>query len=246
MQVDEYCIISINDDRKALKADIVNRVGSYPRTFGIEFIDGSEASIGTLQDKFNVDYIWDNAKLGELGIWFSFLNVCQYAVDNNKTVLAFEDDAIITSDNFQEDLERLLAYVPEDGDVFSVMVPRNQHVGANLEWLSKFTGIAITHTDIAPTYRIPGVHVICRAYQGYSMVCMIYTPEGAKKILDRVQETGMYQPADCWVFEQHDQGIINVYTPVPTEATLVDIDWADPAPTTIQTTPVYDGLTDLP
>lgn len=246
ISVDEYAIVSINDERKAFKMAIDARVGDIPRTWSIEFIDGKEASIGTLQDKFNVDSIWPEAKVGEVGLWFSFLNACQYVVDNNKTLLLFEDDAIITSNNFKEDLDLLLSQVPDDADAFSVMSPSNQQVTAYIEWLDKLNGLGIQHGDIAPPNRVPGAHLICRAYQGYSFVCMIYTPKGARKILQRVQRTGMYQPADCWLFEQHEAGELDVYTPVPTEAKLVDVDWDHQAETTIHSSSLYrERLTDL-
>ncbi len=244
--VDEYTIVSINDERKAFKAAIDARVGGIKKTWGVEFIDGHEASIGTLQGKFKVDDIWHEAKIGEVGLWFSFLNACKYAADNNKTLLVFEDDAIITSHNFKEDLERLLEQVPDDADAFSVMSPSNQQVTAYIEWINRDSGMGIQHSDIAPPYRVPGAHLICKAYQGYSFVSMIYTPKGAKKILRRVQKTGMYTPADCWLFEQAEQGHLDVYTPVPTEATLVDVDWDNQAPTTIHSSGLHrERLTDL-
>lgn len=246
ISVDEYAIISINDERINLKNGITSRVGDIPRTYGIEFIDGRVDSIGTLQGKFHINNIWKEAKLGEIGLWFSFLNVCKYAVDNNKTILVFEDDAIIISNNFKDDLNLLLSQVPDDADAFSVLSPQNQQVTAYIEWIDRSAGLGITHSDIAPTYQVPGAHLICRSYQGYSFVSMIYTPKGAKKILDLVRRTGMYTPADCWLFEQADSRLLDVYTPVPSEAKLVDVDWENQAPTTIHTSGLYkpDNLTD--
>lgn len=244
IKVDEYAIVSINDDRAHYKNALRDKIGSIKQARGISFIDGRSANIGALQYRYKIDDIWHTAKVGEIGVWFSFLNVCSYAKRHNKTILVFEDDAIITSDNFNDDLHRLLGQVPDDADAFSVLVPENQRATAHLEWISKDMGLAIKHTDVAPPYRVEGAHEICRAYQGYSFVSMVYTPKGAAEILRRVQITGMYTPADCWLFEQNDQGHLNVYTPTPHAATLVSVDWENQAPTTVHNSDRVFNLTE--
>jgi GR25 family glycosyltransferase involved in LPS biosynthesis len=245
IKVDEYTVISISDDRSHYKAAIEQRVGKIKRASHIDFVNGKTANIGALQRKFKVDDIWPQAKIGEVGVWFSFLNICEYAWKNKKTVLAFEDDAIITANNFQQDLEFILSQVPITADAFSVLAPENQQVTAYIEWMDRSIGIGITHADIAPAFKVPNATHICRAYQGYSFVSMIYTPKGAKKILQRVQQTGMYTPADCWLFEQHEQGHLDVYTPVPAAANLVNIDWDRQAPTTVHNSGLLSDLTEL-
>ena len=235
IEVDEYAIISISDDRLEHKDAIDMRAG-FKKATGISFVEGLTADIEALKKEFGIRHIWPEAKYGEVGVWFSMLNICKYSVENNKTVLALEDDATIYVDNLKTALTFPLSETPDDADAFSVIVPDNQMVLGNIEWLNKAAGLGITHGDIAPTYKIPNAHSVCRAYQGYCLVGMIYTPRGALRILDLVKTYGLTTPADCWLFEMNDSNDLDIYTLVPSHHPLIGINWTNQEKTTVHDT----------
>lgn len=224
--IDEYFIISLNDDRRGYKANIRQKV-KYPETFSIQVINGTtdKELIKKELKRFKIPYIWDGAKYGELGIWLTILNICVYSIKTNKTILTFEDDAIVESSDIGDKLDSLLKECPEDMDLFSVLVPINQMIHAYMEWVDKEGGLGMRHPDIAPSYDI-GKPRVCRAYQGFSFVSVIYTPRGAARLLNLVRRYGLTGPVDTWAFEQHEQRLLNIYTPKPSEANMVTIDGA--------------------
>lgn len=235
VNIDEYTIVTISDDRLAFKEEIDLRAG-YDKASDIDFVDGNNADIAALKRKFGIKEVWPWARYGELGVWFSMLNVCKYAYENNKVVLAFEDDAIIYVDNLKERLSYALTELPDNTDVFSLVVPENQRDNGYIEWLDKPAGLGIRYGSVAPSYQVGNCHAICRAYQGYCLVAMVYTPKGAKEILDLVKDTGLTTPADCWIFEMNDSNDLMVYTLTPEHPVIVGINWDNQEKTTVHNT----------
>ncbi len=76
---------------------------------------------------------------------------------------------------------------------------------------------------------------MARAYQGYCCVATLYSPSGARRLLEIAGEKGMYTPVDCFLFQEaHGKNAVRAYAPTPDAQRIVDIDWN--TPTTIHGT----------
>lgn len=235
MILNGYTIISISDDRLEYKEVIRSRMG-WLKDLNIIAVDAQNESLSDLIKHYQIKSIWPSAKRGEVGVWFSMLEVCSHCVENNETVLAIEDDAFVNPD-VQNLLTIAIDQLPDDCDVFAVTVPQNQKVLGNIEWINKDVGLGVTHSELAPSFRIPGATSVCKAYQGYCFVSMVYTPTGAQKVLE-LAKNGFTGPADCWLFEMHEAGKLNVCTLVPDHPDIITVDWDNQAPTTVHDTPL--------
>lgn len=233
----KYNIISINDDRAEYKERIRHRVRmdevSIPAT------DGREVDLFTELEKRDLRYLMEYGVLtkGELGIWLSTFDCWQWAVDNQEELVTFEDDAIPTQ-NFNHVLNLFHNELPADYDIMSLWVPQNQ--------LIDFQYDAVFDEDGIPTNVGPNRHSalsiyncgkirIARVYQGYGNVALLYSPQGAERLIDHVQTHGIKGPVDCWIFQRAHTGIVTGYAPKPHWANkAVGYDWA--AETTVHNT----------
>lgn len=190
-----YHIIHINDER------IENRK-SVKR-----IIDGNDLNIlsrnareeGFL-DLFKQTYpefkfAWDGFKPGELGNFASHYTAWKYLTKSTlDQILIFEDDVIMQED-FVEKYNLALSSVPEDYDVLSIFVDKNQY--------ERFD----------ESQRIS--YYIAKGYQDWSTLCYVISKQGAEKLCKYVETIGFDHPTDWFIFRKGQKGIFNVYTLPP-------------------------------
>ena len=129
---------------------------------------------------------------GEVGCYLSHYAAWEYAADNTiENMLIFEDDAELDS-TFVAMYNLALSLLPEDYDVFSVYVDKDQHGLFN------------------STQRVDGT--IAKGYQDWSLLGYFVSSAGAKKLVDITNSNGLNQPADWALFRNGHAGNLNVYT----------------------------------
>jgi GR25 family glycosyltransferase involved in LPS biosynthesis len=229
-----YNIISIDDKRLSYKNHIRETI-TYPEV-SIPAINGSEIDIQAELSSRGLKVTPGVFSVGEIGIWLSMYDCWQWAAGNNEILITLEDDAI-PRHYFDEAVDLFLKEVPDDWDFMCLWVPDNQkqdymyNVKFDIDGIAHIKGYAQTSL-----FDFEGGHFLSRVYNGYGNVAMMFNPKGAKFLMDRVAETGLYTPVDCFMYQQAQSGRCNGYGPKPIHATLVDYDWAE---TTVHNTERY-------
>lgn len=237
-----YAILSIDDSRREKKEAIRNVLSEWTE-IQVPACDGKvKSNLDSAfieHSPFSYSPLW-LPKQGEAGVWMSQLNAWKVASSLDRPLLVFEDDAMLC-DNFVEEFHKYTDELPEEFDLFATFFPANQY--GDFHWSYNFdengfpTGNQIWFSEGAPEIVIDS-ELISRAYQGYGCVALMFTPRGADRLYHRAQETGMFTPVDCFIFQQYRAGFIDAYSPRPGQTRLADVDWD--APTTIQTTDRVD------
>ena len=95
-------------------------------------------------------------------------------------------------DEFSFMYKYALTYTPKEYDVFSMYVDKDQNSRYNTEQ-----------------------HVtdeIAKGYQDWSTLCYFVSVKGAQKLIELVDQYGMDQPVDWFIFRHGHAGRLNVYT----------------------------------
>jgi hypothetical protein len=223
----KYTIISLNDDRKFYK-DLIRERVKYEEV-EMAAVDGRRIELLPEVRKRGLDVVgWGNAKLGEIGVWLSNFDRWELAAGMDEPLIVFEDDAM-PSPAFNIYMEELMQDVPDDWDFVSLWIPDNQkrdfyydidfdeqgrHIWTTRPW----------RTDENSVYRLGDSRRVAVAYQGYGMVSLMYSPQGAAKLVDLARETGLTGPVDCWIFEQVHRGKVRGYACHPQFSHVVRYD----------------------
>lgn len=197
-----YTIIAIDD--RAL--DNTNRIKSImPTNFidDIEFVNGNNTDMQEYFDVNKISITWDEMLwkrkplVGELGCVASHINCLKYMVANNiSDMLVLEDDAIPV-ENFVDILNNCYNDLPEDYD-----------------FLTNMEDLVIGEECVNTTEQINiGSQFISKSHLAtYSTKFMLYSYNGAKKIIEAYKTQGMYTPVDLFLFEMGRDGRLNGYS----------------------------------
>jgi GR25 family glycosyltransferase involved in LPS biosynthesis len=186
----KYTIIQINDrvsenvKKNKIKLSIFDYVGE------IKFCDASKVDSKKIIEGMGFSINWnpfDGRTLpplsGELGIWVSNIEVFKYIVKNNiSKMLVIEDDAIL-KENFVEELSLIMQEVPKNFDFVSLYSNPNQN-----------------KEDETTSLSLKYLHKSINQYAGN--VAMIYSFNGAKKILRLLKKEGIEYTVDCQIFRK--------------------------------------------
>jgi len=232
----KYHIYSINDSRIKSKALIHDRVNL--EIADIQTFNAYEESIKEFFDSRGIGFSGWRPKVGEAGIWASIILALEWSVANEESVVCFEDDAIPVAD-FNERFTAFVKELPAEYDFAALWVPNNQR--QDYYYYVKYNeyGDPI-QVSIPPgwqrgvdsRYAIHGLDIVSRIYQGYGGVAIMYSPAGARKILEIIKERGVFTPSDCCLCQLAHMGLIYGFAPKP-DYNMIDYDWS--IPTTIHT-----------
>lgn len=167
----------------------------------IEFINGNACDAAKiLEDNGVSTSSWNpydgrksNPLPGEYGVMASTLNLWKYIVSNKIDMLIVLEDDIVLQDDFVYKLEVCLNDLPDDFDFLSCYYFSEQNqIDEN--------------TDI-------GLEYIHKANNQYSAAqCVIYSLNGAKKLLKLLKRKGYEYTNDCFLYRQSHEGSINGYS----------------------------------
>lgn len=159
---------------------------------------------------------------GELGVWFTLLNTLSTVVSLGEPVLTLEDDALL-HENFMNELQVRMDFLPRDFDFFSLFIPRDHDNWSQYEPEINERGVIV---DPRKNYIGSNGHkvndIIFKPWQRYGGVSMIWTPQGAQKLLDAVYEDP-YMQWDEYVYCNSRIGKLNGFTSNPRLTDLVYI-----------------------
>jgi hypothetical protein len=192
----KYTIFSVDDSRQHYIDMMTPKLEGWERE-QTDCVDGRiSEQLQAAQEKFPYEVNYQ-ARLGQLGIWYSVLNALDHA-----PIVTFEDDALLHS-NFQWEFDARIAELPEDFDFFSLFIPRDSD-------------------HIYTTDRSAG-WFICKTYQRYGGVSMYYSENGAKKIKSLLERDGITGQYDDTLYEYSKRGELNGYCSKPIVQDLVYI-----------------------
>lgn len=204
--VPKYHIINISADRNYKVEHIRSSVDSEQlpvKSVNAYNLEDSNEFFNATSSEIKVSNFF---KRGEFGCFASHYLFWKYVIDHKlENALVFEDDCTVHA-NFSERCTELLARVPLDYDVFSVFVHSNQ--------AERFTQAHKINPFIA------------LGYQDWSTLCYVVSYKGALRLCQLVEEYGMSEPVDWFIFRKGHAKLLNVYTLTPQVAHLVDIDTA--------------------
>jgi hypothetical protein len=160
-------------------------------------VNGSDAEqLFAAMERHPYQINWD-AKVGQLGIWYTVLNAMEHA-----PVVTFEDDALLAP-MFEMNWQSRIRYLPEDFDFFSLFLPRDSdHMWKPEMAVNKF---------------------ITRVYQRYGGVSMYYSENGVQKIKALLERDGLTGQYDDTLYMYAKSGELNGYTSLPSLMDLVYI-----------------------
>lgn len=196
-----YVIFSIDDSRKkytdAIKAQL-NESFWWQQCYSDAVNGGTVGALERARNRHPYT-IKADLKRGQLGIWYTVLDSLTTWC-NTSPLVTFEDDAILHS-SFNDLFWRTTSHLPRDADAFSLFLPRDQ----DMAWPGTGDGF------------------VCKAYQRYGGVSMMWTPKGAQKFRRLVKRDGIRAQWDDQLYEYAQAGKMKVYTQPPTSPILVGI-----------------------
>ena len=218
----EYTIWKINDSRDKYVKNITDTI-ELRRTQTL-CVDGSdqelvdrELSLRNLEGR--LDYLNTS---GELGVWLTFINAMEYCVERGTPLLTIEDDAVL-GDKFMQQFYERIRELPRDFDFFSLFIPRDHDHWAKYSPDMDENGI-ITNGEakyVGPL-RCRVSEKLFKPWQRYGGVSMLWSPAGAKKVLDLIQ-TSVFGQWDEYVYAGSRTGKLNGFTSNPAMSDLVYI-----------------------
>ena len=227
----KYTIVSIDDSRNDKKADIRSAMHEHEEVLVESFNGADDEQMHYARQRWpGIEPVGWNLSRGELGIWYSQIACWQWAAKFGDLIV-YEDDAIVNPE-FDRVMRPYIHELPEDYDFFSLFVPDNQMQDFWYSVVYDAGGApmqVIRSWDERYNYNVPGLKHVVRVYQGYSCVANMYSQKGAQKLLDRLSVKHMYSPADCFVYMEAHQGILDGYAHHPDEERPVVYDWNVPS-----------------
>lgn len=234
-----YKIFSIDDRRahytRAIQAAVADWKPAHTPT-----INGLEPfSLEAAVDIFDDISINGEFTVGQLGIWYSVLCALEW-VDAKKTPLVtFEDDALIAPD-FVERFTQYCREFPDDMDFFSFFVPADYKHKFYYGSIYDANGYVVAENmGFTGGVQWNATGAIKQAYQRYGGVSMYYTPQGAERILDLVEKTGLTDQYDDYLYRHSRLGNLNGYTMSPDRPDMVWITGTEDS--IVQESPIWQA-----
>jgi GR25 family glycosyltransferase involved in LPS biosynthesis len=197
----KYCIISINDRAKNVVLQNKKILHNFEYIDSIKYCDAKKENPWNVLNKMNIRtdtwspyYAKRGEPLsGEIGIFTSLAIVYDFIEQNNlEHILVLEDDAQL-SDNFVNLLNLALRDTPKDFDFLCLY--SNSHENQ----------VVTDRTNINKKY----IHKAKN--QGSGILGMVYSLNGAKKLLKLMKLKGTESTIDDFIFQQVRLNLINGY-----------------------------------
>jgi GR25 family glycosyltransferase involved in LPS biosynthesis len=210
----KYTIVHINDRSKENMDYNKSILSTFKYVDSIEFFNGNKGNAwDVINHKGIRQDVWkpyDGRSFpplpGELGVWVSTINVWEHIVDNNIDMFLMLEDDVRLSKDFVADLQLCLNDLPKDFDFLSLYYFEEQN-----DFNEK--------TNIGSQY----IHKALTQYSAGQAT--IYSFSGAKKLLKVLKRKGIEYTADCFIFRQCHEEVINGYSIVPKNLSFLEHDY---------------------
>jgi GR25 family glycosyltransferase involved in LPS biosynthesis len=199
-----YSIISIDDRSKEQIKKTKKILHKFKYVDNIKIFNGikndGKRELENLNIKTNVWNPYDGRKSlplpGEYGAFVTKVNTLKYIVENNIDYFLFIEDDIIVSEYFYKNFNICFKELPKDFDFLS------------LYYFKEHNQIT-KESDVGLKF----IHKSINQYSGTQII--LYSYNGAKKILKLIDEKGMEYTADCFIFKQSQLNLLNGYSIKP-------------------------------
>lgn len=193
----KYTIYSVNDDRYQYKMKLRSRLKTWEEV-QINCVDGRDSKqLTKAVSEHGVDIVKPDIRVGQLGVWYTFLNALDEA-----PLVTFDDDAILC-EKFTEEFWKRAADLPSDTDFFALFLPRDSdHMASPSNYLGKY---------------------LTKAYARYGGVSFFITKKGALKIKAAVKQDGIFAQYDDQLYHYNKIGLLKGYSSRPELPDLVYI-----------------------
>jgi hypothetical protein len=191
-----YTIFSVDNSRQHYIDRLRTGLSSIKeiQTYCVDGRIPEELEKAQKQHPYAINY---DAKVGQLGIWYTVLNALDSA-----PIITFEDDAMLGAD-FNQHLRLRFHELPGNTDFFSLFIPRDSdHMHDPKNDVGQY---------------------ITKAYQRYGGVSMYYTPRGAEKIKALLERDGITGQYDDTLYAYSKSGELEGYCSQPRHPDLVYI-----------------------
>lgn len=220
-----YAIMTLGNPERKHYVDAMENIlkaGKWTRHYPVVCNGNDPEDLASHVDMWHLDINFPLAQKGHLGIWYSVLNTLhKMHYSKIDRLITFEDDALLNTDLIYEWDVRSQS-IPDDADFFSLFLPRDQD--------------SVYYGDVERYY--VNDHV-CKVYQRYGGVSMMYTRKGAKKIMELLEQEGITGQYDDSLYMWAKAGLLNGYTSPPNLSDLVYITGEEPS--IVQNTDLYIG-----
>lgn len=192
-----YQIHSINDKRLNYKTKIRKELHTW-QELGLPSVNGSDhKQLELAMARHSYEIHAPKIQLGQLGIWYSFLDALKHA-----PIVTFDDDAILTT-NFDLNFQARLRQVPDDAHFFSLFLPRD-----STQLYSPSMGVS---------------QFVTRTYSRYGGVSFYFPEKGKRKIKSLLKADGIRMQYDDQLYAYSRLGDLKGYCSKPDYHDLVYI-----------------------
>lgn len=217
-----YTIISVDDSRKEVRDALENTMNDWD----FKFFDTGVAVDGRDPEQLKeamrsspwYEITGKNFHNGEIGIWFSQINALEAIAFTGETTTVFEDDAVVHP-IFKEIYPLVIGELPDDWDFFAWAIPHDQKVdyyyNRAFDELGNWHIVSYLRHPYTGSPHYIGADLVCKAYQGYQAVAVMYSQRGARRIQQLARRQGIDTPYDLFLFREHHKGNLNGYTLLP-------------------------------
>jgi GR25 family glycosyltransferase involved in LPS biosynthesis len=200
----KYIILTLNNPEREPYKDAIRKLMRGRSEVKTRMVNGKDpADLNDAIDKWGFKINFNHWRPGEGGVWYSNIYAWEYIANQDDDVIVFEDDAL-THPYLRTVIDKVKP--PDDYDFVTYYVP--YYTGNQIQ-LPK---------ELVPTY------------QEHGMVCMRYSPKGARKILELLERDGLRWPVDIWLFKQtFETNELKGYSPIPMALHLTSVDFKPPS-----------------
>lgn len=204
-EIFSYCIVKV-DDR--CKKNIFNNkkiLKNFEYIDNINYIDGRKIDAFKILKDYNISIKnWnplDNRIVldmlnTEAATWVSNINIYKYILKNNlKELIVIEDDVVL-NENFLNNFKKVYKELNPKYDFLSLSYFNSQNEENDNSTLN--------------------LRYIQKSYNQYSgFQCMMFSYSGAKKIMQYLENNGIFYTNDCQIFSLSRMGVLNGYSLIP-------------------------------
>lgn len=198
----KYTILSLGNPERQHRVDAIHQEMSGVEYVHVETVNGKNLDqLKYYEDLYGFKYNVSDWRPGELGLWYSNINAWFEISKMDEPVMVFEDDAI-PKIGFKKIVEAVQP--PDDFDFATYYTPFRNFAQA-------------------------GRFQLVETGQEHGNICIMYSPDGASKILDLLDDNGIEWPVDIWLFKQNKfEKTLKGYGPRDISQVIIDHDFNVP------------------
>lgn len=199
-----YCIISVNDRLKEHTDHIRHRLQDFTY-HNLSYFDSSIQDFNEFYSQRGIRIAWDpsysmmreHPLIGEFGICASQLLVLEYMVANDIPEMIVLEDDVVLSEHFFDHLNLCYNDLPSDYDFMS-----DTTVFPNARFFESVHQPILIGSDLITHSYLQNAHL------GF----MLYSLQGARKILSLIKDSGFFAPIDTIIFHHSRSKHLNGYS----------------------------------